>query len=152
MLPVYNQITCLEQLVCILQIFIEYMNMIGDISDLGYVYIDCTWVFRHWFFIIVTYCTQLFCYWLSVLWQEKNSDGVGYHLSLETWSKLMKIIKPGKSQQQVTMLFQVMDGDGDGKISMCAPDMYFICHILMLCKLCAHVFFRLFCFIMYVKE
>ena len=29
----------------------------------------------------------------------------------------MKIIKPKKSEQQVKMLFQVMDSDGDGKIS-----------------------------------
>ncbi|XP_067942025.1 two pore calcium channel protein 1-like [Watersipora subatra] len=49
--------------------------------------------------------------------KEKNKDKPGYHLSLTTWFKLMKMVKPKQSAEQVTMLFQVMDSDLDNRIT-----------------------------------
>jgi len=54
---------------------------------------------------------QMWCLYV----QERY--GETYCLSFETWAKLMKILAPKQSQQQVRMLFQVMDSDGDGRLS-----------------------------------
>lgn len=49
--------------------------------------------------------------------KTKNKEGEGYHITLTTWTKIMKELFPKKSKEQVTMLFQVMDGNGDGVIT-----------------------------------